>query len=209
MLQKKREKKLDLPELCLLSCLLFSQECKKVILVCKNTSQDRPVWGVYLGTEIFETVKICGWLWAAECHLIEEIPDNLRWLWHFKLLIVADQFGRMSAIWRPYSEFQKVLRVYPKGNSQSEGTLEYCGLLQVHANSCLFTRRRAGEGAPISLPWVEGKVRFSRSLCKAEVPRHLLLWTLWIEIGTIKGRKHSYNSMMSVREASKIVYLRE
>lgn len=73
---------------------------------------------MYLCVEIFEAVKICGWLSAAECHLIEEIPTNLKRLWHFRLLIVGDQFGWMSSIWRSYSEYQKVLRVYPTGRSE-------------------------------------------------------------------------------------------
>lgn len=148
---------------------------------------------MYSCAEIFDAVKICGGLSIAQCHLIEEIPANLKRLWHFRLLVADNQFGWMYSIWRSYSEFQKVLRVCSM-DVQTQ---------RVPLNIVVFykymPRHRKEEKAPLSLPQLEGKVTLSRGLCKANVPRrYLLLSTLRTETGIIKGgniqimEKHPY-----------------
>lgn len=103
------------------------QSIKQWCLCLKIAVNKELLWCVYLGAEIFESLKICGWFISCRNGPIEEIPAHLKQFWHFRLLIAGDQFGWVFSICRSYSEFQKALRVQPTTHSASEDALGCCG----------------------------------------------------------------------------------
>lgn len=94
--------------------------------------------------------------------------------------IAGDQFGWRFSIYRSYSEFQKSI----KGIALS---IRGCSWMLWLIFYSQFTGRREGEKAPLPLAGLEGKVGLGRNLCKANIPRRLLLGVFGTEMGAVRG----------------------